>query len=144
MELLKDIIIDFCLFSLIEGWIYCLFFEKICRCKHFKWYQILILSFGNCIISQIFPPLIFQLFMALWMFLFLYVLNKNKRCFIYPLIFIIIMLMIEMNGCLLYELFFNIDFSIINKYQAFIINIPLKFLEIILINILNKKEVKIL
>ena len=39
MELLKNIIVDFCLFSLIEGWILTQFYEKICNCRKFKWYE---------------------------------------------------------------------------------------------------------
>ena len=67
MELLKSIVVDFVLFSGIEGFIFCLFFEKIGGCRKFKWYEWLILSFGNCVISQMLPPTIYQVVCIIWM-----------------------------------------------------------------------------
>ena len=61
--MLREIVTDFVLFSGIEGFISCLFFEKIGGCRKFKWYEWLILSLGNCVISASFSPVIFQIFM---------------------------------------------------------------------------------
>ena len=66
MELFKSILMDFCLFSLIEGFIYCYFFTNIGNLNHFNLKEIIIISIGNCIISQIFPPLFYQFIMILW------------------------------------------------------------------------------
>lgn len=39
MEMIKDIIIDFVLFSGIEGFIVCIFFQNIGKCRKFKWHE---------------------------------------------------------------------------------------------------------
>ena len=142
MELLKSIIIDFCLFSLIEGYIFCLFFEKIGGCKKFKWWQILILAFGNCIISQIFPPIIYQLLMILWMSVVLLIITKNQNNLKYAFYSMIFILIVEMNICFLYEYIINIDFSKLTNFRLFIINIPLKIIEMVIIEIFFKKILK--
>ncbi len=135
MKLLKDMVIDFCLFSLIEGYIYCYFFEKVGGFKKFRWYEIFILSAGNCFISQIFPPLIYQIMMILWMSIYLFKLNKNKKCFLYPICAVTFMLIIEMNIFFIYEYFFKIDLSSININDLFFNSIILKTIEFILIKI---------
>ena len=135
MELLKDIIIDFCLFSLIEGWIYCLFFEKICGCNKFKWYQIIMLSFGNCIISQIFPPLIYQCFMILWMHLILNKINKfNIKNFKFGFFVMIFQLITEMPIAFLYDTIFKFDFVYQNCIVLFLFMMPIRFLQYYIIN----------
>ena len=78
MELLKSIVIDFVLFSGIEGFIFCLFFEKIGGCRKFKWYEWLILSIGNCLISQLLPPTLYQFVCVLWMSVFLYIVSVGE------------------------------------------------------------------
>lgn len=64
--MLREIITDFVLFSGIEGFLLCLFFERIGNCRKFKWYEWLILSIGNCLISQLFPPLLYQFICIIW------------------------------------------------------------------------------
>lgn len=66
MEVLKNLVIDFGLFSGIEGFIFCLFFEKIGKCRKFKWYEWFILSVGNCLISNFLPPMIYQIVMTIF------------------------------------------------------------------------------
>ena len=53
LEFIKGCVIDFVLFSGIEGFIFCLFFEKIGGCRKFKWYEIVGLSIINCLISNL-------------------------------------------------------------------------------------------
>lgn len=142
MGLLGNIIRDFCLFSLVEGYIYCYFFEKIGGFKKFKWYEIFVLSVGNCFISQVFPPLIYQIMMILWMGI--YLLKKRDIKFFksvfYSLMVVSILLIIEMNICMMYELLLDIEFNKINKYILFVIMIPMRIIEVITINIINKRR----
>ena len=76
--MLREMIIDFVLFSGIEGFIFCLFFEKVGECRKFKWYEWLILSIGNCLISQLLPPTLYQLVCVLWMSVFLYIFSVKN------------------------------------------------------------------
>lgn len=46
IELLKDIMVDFILFSAIEGAIFCLFFNIVGECKKFTWWETT-LNIGN-------------------------------------------------------------------------------------------------
>jgi hypothetical protein len=39
MKVITDIVIDFILFSGVEGFIFCLFFERVCGCRKFKLYE---------------------------------------------------------------------------------------------------------
>ena len=135
MELLKSIIVDFCLFGLFEGWICCLFFEKIGKTNKFKWYQILILSFINCIISKIFNPIIYQILMIIWTISFLTIYKKFKlfKNIKYGLFCVLYMLIIEMNYSILLEIFFNIDCFNLTILNKFIYMIPLRFMEILII-----------
>lgn len=135
MGLIKDVVIDFCLFSLIEGFIFCLFFEKIGGCKKFKWYEIFILSIGNCIISQVFPPVVYQIIAIFYMSILLKVLKELKiiKSIRLVLISIILMMTIEMIFAIFYEVLFDIDFTKINTIKSFILSIPMKIIEIILI-----------
>ena len=135
MELLKSIIVDFCLFSLIEGWVLTQFYEKICNCRKFKWFEIFILSFVNCIISQVFSPVIYQILIILWISFYLYILNKIKYidCLKYSLKSMIFILIIEMIYNIVCESLFNFDGFNLNKIILFLFIIPIKILEIIII-----------
>lgn len=139
MELVKDVVVDFCLFSLIEGFIYCYFFNVIGKLGKFKIKEILILSIGNCLISQIFPPVIYQVIMILWMG---FVLNKFKNIKItngikIALSVMIYQLIIEMIIYGFYDFCFGIDLNITNKILLFIYMIPMRFFEIFIIKFLK-------
>lgn len=139
MELVKDVTIDFCLFSLIEGFIYCYFFNVVGKLGKFKIKEILILSIGNCLISQIFPPVIYQVIMILWMG---FVLNKFKNIKIangikIALSVMIYQLIIEMIIYGFYDFCFGIDLNITNKILLFIYMIPMRFFEIFIIKFLK-------
>ena len=145
MELLKSIVVDFVLFSGIEGFIFCLFFEKIGGCRKFKWYEWLILSLGNCIISKLFPPTIYQVIMILWLSFILYTTNKTKTfkyCikqamfsivlfFIYEVLYSIVILNILKFDALVDNLLLNANIIL------FVFIIPLRILEISSIFIYN-------
>lgn len=139
MELVKDVVVDFCLFSLIEGFIYCYFFNVVSKLGKFKIKEILILSIGNCLISQIFPPVIYQVIMILWMG---FVLNKFKNIKIangikIALSVMIYQLIIEMIIYGFYDFCFGIDLNITNKILLFIYMIPMRFFEIFIIKFLK-------
>ena len=141
MELVKDVVVDFCLFSLIEGFIFCLFFEKIGGCRKFKWYEVLILSIGNCIISQVFPPIIYQIIAIFYMSILLNLLKIEKifKCLKIVITSMILMMIIEMIFAMIYEVLFKIDFVHCNDYLLFLFVIPIRAVEILLINIFRRK-----
>ena len=149
MELLKSIVIDFVLFSGIEGFIFCLFFEKIGKCRKFKWYEWLILSLGNCIISKLFPPTIYQVICIVWMSIILYELNNKivsvKKYLILSLFSVTFFFVYEViySVLILYTLKFdslvdNLNFN--ENIKLFIIMIPIRIIEIISILLYNKMK----
>lgn len=145
--MLREMVIDFVLFSGIEGFIFCLFFEKVGECRKFKWYEWLILSVGNCLISQLLPPTLYQFVCVLWMSVFLYIISIGKitKCmklsalsvlcfFIYEVIYSIV---------LLYGLNFDglqRNLSSKDLMELFIFMIPLRLIEIISIIIYTKRR----
>lgn len=145
--MLREMVIDFVLFSGIEGFIFCLFFEKVGGCRKFKWYEWLILSICNCLISQLLPPTLYQLVCVLWMSIFLYIFSVKNiiKCmklsalsvlcfFIYEVIYSIM---------LLYGLSFDglqRNLSCKDLIELFIFMIPLRIIEIISIIIYTKRR----
>ena len=144
MELLKSIVIDFVLFSSIEGFIFCLFFEKIGRCRKFKWYEWLILSLGNCVISQVLPPTIYQIICVVYMSIIVKLLNKNKRLLgtiKYSIWSVMLAFVVEVIGSIIIEILFRYDrFSCIstNNIFTYIAFIVLKIIELYIIYIWSK------
>lgn len=133
--MLREIVTDFVLFSGIEGFLLCLFFERIGGCKKFKWYEWLILSLGNCLISQLLPPLLYQAIIIIWLTTFLYIANnlsifKSIKLSIYGMGFFLIC---EMLFAMFYDFLLNIDFSTLGKIKAFMFMIPIRFVEILFI-----------
>lgn len=143
MEMIKDIIIDFVLFSGVEGFIFCLFFEKIGKCRKFKWYEWLILSVGNCLISKMFPPVLYQIIMIVWMTTFLYIGNRNSLFDRLKLSFqsLVFFLICEMLVSMLYELVLGIEFTNINNLKLFVLMIPVRIIEILFIRRWNTMKV---
>lgn len=135
MNLFINIIIDFILFSGIEGFIFCLFFEKIGKCRRFKWYEWLILSIGNCLISQLFPPVIYQVICIAWMIVFMYLTSNMKITKIITLAisFMLMFYIIEILYCILIEntILYDILLSE-NVLKNFVILLPTKLLEILI------------
>ncbi len=147
MRLLINIFIDFILFSSIEGYIFCEFYNKVGKCKKNRWYQILLIGFVNCLLSQLIPNVIYQIVMVIWMSIFLYVLNQIKiyryylkLCIKAMLLFFIIEII---YGVIIQSLFkFNGLFSldIIERIKLFCIMIPLRIIEIIIIEIWGRRN----
>lgn len=104
---LKVILMQFALFTLVEGAIYAIFFYRWCKCNKFKLYQILIMSIGNYIISTTLAPVLYQCVMAVWMGVCICFIQKKFRVkyVVYPLIAIATMLVIEMVYCFILEQF---------------------------------------
>ena len=135
MELLKSIVVDFVLFSSIEGFIFCLFFEKIGKCRKFKWYEWLILSIGNCLISQLLPPLLYQVVCIIWMALFIHFSNEKNIFDSVKLSFksVIFFLVCEMLFAMFYDFILELDFTNAKNIVVFIMTLPIRLVEIILI-----------
>lgn len=137
--MLKKIFIDFILFSFIESYIFKNIFERKLNIKFYQ-YEVLILGIGNCLISQLFPPIMYQILMNLYMtFMLIFLKNiKVEIAFKSTISAMKYFLVIEMPVCFIIELFTNIDFSIINYIKLLIINIPLKIMEIYLLKYIKK------
>lgn len=141
---MKDILLDFILFSGIEGFIFCLFFYKIGNCRKFKWYEWLIMSFGNCVISKVFPPMIYQILMIIWMGLFLkYFIMYSKsifKCTKLPFCSFWMMFIVEIIFSIILEKLFNFDRFSINYVYVLKVIFPfyiIKCIEISIIKILE-------
>lgn len=146
MEVLKNLVIDFGLFSGIEGFIFCLFFEKIGKCRKFKWYEWFILSVGNCLISKLLPPMIYQIVCVLWMSLLLYLMNKSKiiKCIKIATFSILCFFVYEVLYSIILLYIFNFDglqrnLDSVNTIKLFLFMLPLRIIEIISIIIYAKR-----
>lgn len=131
--MLREMVTDFVLFSGIEGFIFCLFFEKVGECRKFKWYEWLILSIGNCLISQLLPPLLYQFVCIIWICSFLHISNNLSILNGLKLSFksVIFFLIFEMVFAMIYEVMFNIDFSVLDNTKAFMFMMPIRLVEIL-------------
>ena len=131
--MLREMVIDFVLFSGIEGFIFCLFFEKVGECRRFKWYEWLVLSIGNCLISQLLPPLLYQFICIIWICSFLHISNNLSILNGLKLSFksVVFFLIFEMIFAMIYEVMFNIDFSVLDNTKAFMFMMPIRLVEIL-------------
>lgn len=149
---MKYILIDYILFSLIEGVIFNLFFIKVGNLNKIKWWQVLIMAFINCVLSCTLPPLLYQSTIILDNALFL-IINKNsiKRSFKYSLFSMTFFLIVETVYNIILEFIFHFDAIGTNrdeKLKVFLIIIPLRFIEIcslfIYKRIMENKEMKVI
>ena len=133
--MLREIVTDFVLFSGIEGFIFCLFFEKVGECRKFKWYEWLILSVGNCLISQLLPPLLYQFVCIIWMALFIHFSNEKNIFDSVKLSFksVIFFLVCEMLFAMFYDFILELDFTNAKNIVVFLMTLPIRLVEIILI-----------
>ena len=133
--MLREIVTDFVLFSGIEGFIFCLFFEKVGECRKFKWYEWLILSIGNCLISQLLPPLLYQVVCIIWMALFIHFSNEKNIFDSVKLSFksVIFFLVCEMLFAMFYDFILELDFTNAKNIVVFLMTLPIRLVEIILI-----------
>lgn len=146
IDFLGKSIIDLILFSGIEGFIFCLFFEKIGNSRRFKWYEWLILSLGNCLISQIFPPCIYQIFCIIWMIYLFIMINKYNIIYSIKIVIssFIFILITEIPYNIILEGFNIIDlFDINNGIKLSLLLLIIRIIEIILI-IIGGNKMKIL
>lgn len=135
MDLLTNIIEDFIFFSFLESIIFCLYFRKFGNCSKFTYKDIFIIGLVNCVVSQVIPPLLYQLIMAIWMGLYLK-LNKNKTLLIgLYLSFsgMMLMLIVEMIMAMFYEYILHLNFMNFSILYLFLAIIPIKIIELLLI-----------
>ena len=131
--MLREMVIDFVLFSGIEGFIFCLFFEKVGECRKFKWYEWLVLSIGNCLISQLLPPLLYQFVCIIWICSFLHISNNLNILNGLKLSFksVIFFLIFEMVFAMIYEYIIKIDLFQYNDFMRFLAMLPIRLVEIL-------------
>ena len=141
MQLLKDIVIDFCLFGLFEGIVYYYFIINIYNCNKNKYIPLLI-GILNSIVTNIFPPILYHIIAIFYLRLLLSKLNciniiKGIQKSFYMILAISIL---EMIISMFTEIILNIDLYTKNiNYQILILfSIFAKLIEIIIINIFNK------
>ncbi|MGL4453658.1 MAG: hypothetical protein ACRCTZ_21070 [Sarcina sp.] len=145
MELLKDVIVDFCLFSLIEGIIYAMFFHRVCGLKSMGFKEILILSLGNCLISSsgVFPPLMYQIIMIGYMSFILKKINETNilkclKCTIFSVIFILVT---EISFTIILEQLSLVSLlETKNSLLVFLFLLPVRFLQIGIMKGVEKYE----
>ena len=138
IEILKNITIDFVLFSGIEGLILILLFNKAFDYK-FTFLQWFILSFVNSIITTIFPPIAKQGIAILWISMFLYLFKENKEKYIKCLLASIFSLAVIIITEVFYDILLLklINFEAFNflsdsdNFKLFILIIPLRIIEVI-------------
>lgn len=141
LEIIKEILESFIYFDLIEGTFCCYVLHKIFSYNKIKWYYILLLSFGNTIISFVLLPLFSQFFIIIWIGIIFYINEKNiNKLNLLRDIFLMILLM----GCcqsifmISLEVIFKINFFKITKSKLFLFFIFSKILEFVFINITIK------
>lgn len=149
---MKSILIDYILFSLIEGIIFNLFFINIGKLNRIKWWQVPIMAFINCVLSCTLPPLVYQPAMILNNALFL-IINKNsiKNSFKYSAFSMLFFLIVETAYNAILEFVFCFDAIGENrdeKLKVFLIIIPLRFIEIFSLfiykRIMENKKMKVI
>ena len=135
--MLREMVIDFVLFSFVEGLLYAMFFNRVCKCKKFNVFEIIVMSIGNCVVSCLFPPIIYQIFMMDWMAFCLYLKNGTDRTTFqyikYSFLVMFGQLITEMVFAMFYDFVLNIDFSKSSSLTVFTIMIPIRAIQFIII-----------
>lgn len=139
---MKSILMDYVLFSLIEGIIFNLFFINIGKLNRIKWWQVPIMAFINCALSCTLPPLVYQPIVIISNAIFL-LLNKNsiKNSFKYSALSVLFFLIMETAYNVVLEVFFHFDAIGVNrdeKLKIFLIIIPLRIIEVITLFVYRK------
>ena len=149
MELLKSIIVDFCLFGLFEGIVYYYFIIKIYNCHKNKLIPLLI-GILNSIITNIIPPILYHIIIILYLGIIIYYLkNKNEKlikCIYDGFLIILFISIIEMIISIIIEILFAIDLYKINTkfIIIYIFSIIAKLIEMFIIYHYEKWRVKIM
>ena len=139
--MLHIILKDFIYFSLIESFIFCMYFKIVCNCN-IKIKHILILGILNSFVSTVIPPILYQFIGTIYMALLIYHTSNNKlsKSIKYSFLCLLFMAFTEMIYTLILELIFHIDMYNININIRFLYFVLIKFIEVfILIIIKNKK-----
>lgn len=139
---MKSMLMDYVLFSLIEGIIFNLFFINIGKLNRIKWWQVPIMAFINCVLSCVLPPLAYQPIVIISNAMFL-LLNKNsiKNSFKYSALSVLFFLIMETAYNVVLEVFFHFDAIGVNrdeKLKIFLIIIPLRIIEVITLFLYRK------
>lgn len=139
---MKSMLMDYVLFSLIEGIIFNLFFINIGKLNRIKWWQVPIMAFINCALSCTLPPLVYQPIVIISNAIFL-LLNKNsiKNSFKYSALSVLFFLIMETAYNVVLEVFFHFDAIGVNrdeKLKIFLIIIPLRIIEVITLFVYRK------
>lgn len=139
---MKSMLMDYVLFSLIEGIIFNLFFINIGKLNRIKWWQVPIMAFINCALSCTLPPLVYQPIVIISNAIFL-LLNKNsiKNSFKYSALSVLFFLIMETAYNVVLEVFFHFDAIGVNrdeKLKIFLIIIPLRIIEVITLFLYRK------
>lgn len=139
---MKSMLMDYVLFSLIEGIIFNLFFINIGKLNRIKWWQVPIVAFINCALSCTLPPLVYQPIVIISNAIFL-LLNKNsiKNSFKYSALSVLFFLIMETAYNVVLEVFFHFDAIGVNrdeKLKIFLIIIPLRIIEVITLFLYRK------
>lgn len=145
--MLREIVTDFVLFSFVEGLLYAMFFNRVCKCKKFNLFEIIVMSIGNCVVSCLFPPLIYQIIMIGWMAFCLYLKNRTDRTTFqyvkYSFLVMIGQLIIEGIGMMFfYEFILHIDFIEQSKFIVFCMMIPMRIIQLLSIIIIGGFNMK--
>ena len=135
--MLREIVTDFVLFSFVEGLLYAMFFNTVCKCKKFNVFEIIVMSIGNCVVSCLFPPIIYQIFMMGWMAFCLHLKNGTDRTIFqyvkYSFYGLLYLLITEMLYAMFFEFILNIDLFNFTKVQTFVVMIPIRLLQFVVI-----------
>lgn len=139
---MKSMLMDYVLFSLIEGIIFNLFFINIGKLNRIKWWQVPIMAFINCALSCTLPPLVYQPIVIISNAIFL-LLNKNsiKNSFKYSALSVLFFLIMETAYNVVLEVFFHFDAIGVNrdeKLKIFLIITPLRIIEVITLFLYRK------
>lgn len=135
--MLREIVTDFVLFSFVEGLLYAMFFNRVCKCKKFNLFEIIVMSIGNCVVSCLFPPLIYQIIMIGWMAFCLHLKNGTDRTTFqyvkYSFYGLLYSLITEMLYVMFFEFILNTDLFNFTKVQTFAVMIPIRLLQFVVI-----------
>lgn len=144
--MLREIVTDFVLFSFVEGLLYAMFFNRVCKCKKFNLFEIIVMSIGNCVVSCLFPPLIYQIIMIGWMAFCLYLKNGTDRTTFqyvkYSFLVMLGQLITEMVFAMFYEFVLNIDLFDCSRLKLFVVMIPLRIVQLIIIIMIGGLNMK--
>lgn len=144
--MLREIVTDFVLFSFVEGLLYAMFFNRVCKCKKFDVFEIIVMSIGNCVVFCLFPPIIYQIVMMCWMAFCLHLKNETDRTTFqyvkYSFYGLLYSLITEMLYAMFFEFILNIDLFNFTKIRTFVIMIPIRLLQFVVIIEWRKMHMK--